>query len=59
MRTYDNQPSDLLNKIALSNLIMSELKDNLPNCKINEWFLDSCDFANMVDKIAEIILEEE
>ena len=56
MRTYLNQPEDdtpVASGEGIKNIIMEVLGEDLPDCSANEWFLESVNFANMVDKIME------
>ena len=58
MRTYLNQPEDdtpVASGEDIKNIIMAVLDEDLPDCSTNEWFLESVNFANMVDKIMERI----
>ena len=55
MRVYQNQPDDY-GRISIPDFtryIVDFLKQELPDCIINEWFIGSVDFANMVDKLVD------
>jgi len=55
MRVYQNQPDDY-GRISIPDFtryIIDFLKQELPDCIINEWFIGSVDFANMVDKLVD------
>ncbi|KKN72662.1 hypothetical protein LCGC14_0409040 [marine sediment metagenome] len=52
MKEYPDQPEELLAPDSRRALIEDVLKDNLPECEINFWFIHSVYFANMIDEIA-------
>ena len=55
MRVYQNQPDDY-GRISIPDFtryIVDFLKQELPDCIINEWFIGSVDFVNMVDKLVD------
>ena len=55
MRIYQNQPDDYgrISSPDFTRYIVDFLKQELPDCIINEWFIGSVDFANMVDKLVD------
>ncbi len=63
MRQYTDQPKedpvteDNINYIIAT--ISSILTEELPDCDINDWFLRSVHFANMMDKIKEDIQDDQ
>ena len=60
MRVYPDQPDDY-GRISIPDFtryIVDFLKEELPDCIINEWFIESIYFANMVDKLVEELTRE-
>ncbi len=59
MQTYTDQPSEkLVDNIRLEKIkdvIQEVLEEELPECDINAWFIDSVHFANMLDRAMEKI----
>lgn len=58
MRVYPGQPTE--EEVAypagkVAKLIGDKLKELLPECDTNDWFVDQPDFANMCDIIADDI----
>ena len=58
MKEYPGQPEERnISCKTLSNSLMDILKDELPDCKVNEWFIATTHFANMVDKIVAKVID--
>jgi len=60
MRVYQDQPDDY-GRISIPDFtryIVDFLKEELPDCITNEWFIESIYFANMVDKLVEELTRE-
>lgn len=55
MITYPNQPN---NAEEILNNLKDVLTDNLPECEVNRWFITSVHFANMLDKIKEMLSDD-
>lgn len=54
MKYYENAPGEgVINPDPkeVKDALMEELKEELPESEVNEWFIDSIHFANMIDKI--------
>jgi len=64
MTEYPDQPgecepaeSDTMTMDELRTVLDAFIRDALPVCSTNDWFIDSVYFANMLDKIVDIIWE--
>ena len=57
MNLYTDQPKEPPEVEIDESHITDIIKDSLPECRINEWFLESIYFANMVDEIVISIRE--
>lgn len=58
MKEYPNQPDDrLINMDEMRKSIEDVIKDTLPDCGVNRWFIPSTYFASMLDKIVKEIEE--
>jgi len=60
MRAYAEQPREQLeddkpNMDGIRKIINEGLMENLPDCSINNWFLESVYYANMLDNIIQTI----
>uniref|UniRef100_A0A6M3LC90 Uncharacterized protein n=1 Tax=viral metagenome TaxID=1070528 RepID=A0A6M3LC90_9ZZZZ len=52
MRKYPKQPDNLgVDMDKVKGIIEDIIEDDLPDSPVNQWFLDSVNFANMVDRI--------
>ena len=54
MKEYMDQPKEgktVEESVNIIRWIEDSLKEDLPECPTNEWFIESIHFANMVDKI--------
>ena len=59
MRRYPDQPSLVsIDVLDLENYILAFLKEELPQCDTNEWFLRSVHGANVAGKLANELIEE-
>lgn len=61
MKEYAEQPQVLssCSEADLKSIIQSVLEEDLPDCVTNRWFVDSVNFANMIDKIVEKVIEND
>lgn len=59
-RLYPDQIKEIgiVDRDYVRDVISGVLQDNIPEHPVNEWFIDSVHFANMVDKIVEEIFHE-
>jgi len=55
MKLYPDQPKEALQAKEIKGIIEEIIEEELPICPVNEWFVDSVGFANMVDKLVEKI----
>jgi len=57
MKEYPNQPESMKTKdmAGIQLIIKKVLEEDLPDCRANQWFIESVHFANMLDKIMEEI----
>lgn len=55
MKVYLDQPTEGGVEADIKKQIEDSLKENLPDCLANEWFIESVHFANMIDTIMEEI----
>lgn len=55
MKDYPDQPYIITKRSAEEDtgFIIDFLKDELPTCETNEWFIESVHLANMVAKLVE------
>ena len=51
MKVYPNQPSEFIEVDEAFEEVKRILEDDLPDCNVNSWFIQSLYFANMIDKI--------
>ena len=56
MRRYTEQPTEIIIGVGdVKAAIKEVIEEELPECSVNEWFVDSVHFANMIDKIIDKI----
>ena len=58
MKDYIDQPREEIGESDLADIkewIKDSLKEELPDCLANKWFIESVHFANMLDGIMEKI----
>jgi hypothetical protein len=62
MRIYPDQPDEpeevMLHPEPVARFIRDFLKEELPECRVNEWFLETVYFANMCDNLTEDLFKE-
>jgi len=60
MRVYPDQPEVSVNdsKEDFKRFILDCLSEDLPDCPTNRWFLESVNFANMVDSLVEGLTDD-
>ena len=57
MRVYGEQPAEGKKESTVLDILEEVIKDELPSCPVNAWFIDSLHFYNMLDKIVERLKE--
>lgn len=61
MKEYSGQPENIKKPLTMEYIkktIGEVLKEDLPDCEVNEWFIESVHFANMIDEITREIEEK-
>jgi len=53
MREYPDSPKkiEVYDRNNTQKLLEEIIEEDLPECFLNEWFIESVYFANMIDKI--------
>jgi len=53
MRQYPGQPNEttVFDTQYLKDTLSEIISDSLPDCAANDWFIESVNFPNMIDKI--------
>jgi len=57
MRQYPDQPDEIagIDVGYLKDTLSEIISESLPDCATNDWFIESVNFPNMIDKIVEEI----
>lgn len=53
MKTYPDQPEVVAHMDEVRKIVEEVLDEDLPECAVNEWFVETVYCANMLDKIIE------